>query len=201
VSAAERREALIAAAVHEFAHGGLRGTPVDRIARRVGVAQPYVFSLFASKRELFLAAVERGFERVAETFVRAAAEYHEGKASPDCEDALMAMGRAYKEMLSSDRDYLMLQLQSYAACDDELVRARVRRSYAELVALAKELSGGAEPERLDEFFHHGMAFNVAAAMGVDELSADAAWVAAELDAAPPVAVGARGEAKQSERVG
>jgi AcrR family transcriptional regulator len=182
VSSAQRREALIAAAVHEFAHGGLRGTPVARIARRVGVAQPYVFSLFASKRELFLAAVERGFERVAETFVRAAAQYREGEAPPECEDTLMAMGTAYKEMLRSDRDYLMLQLQSYAACDDEDVRARVRRSYAELVALAKELSR-AEPERLDEFFRHGMAFNVAAAMGVDELSAEAGWVAAELAAA------------------
>ena len=28
VPAAERREELIAAAVHEFAHGGLHGTPV-----------------------------------------------------------------------------------------------------------------------------------------------------------------------------
>ena len=60
VPAAERREELIAAAVHEFAHGGLHGTPVERIARRVGVAQPYVFSLFPSKRDLFLAALERG---------------------------------------------------------------------------------------------------------------------------------------------
>ena len=65
VPAAERREELIAAAVHEFAHGGLHGTPVERIARRVGVAQPYVFSLFPSKRDLFLAALERSFERVA----------------------------------------------------------------------------------------------------------------------------------------
>ena len=48
VPASERRDALIEAAVHEFAHGGLHGTPVDRIARRVGVAQPYVFSLFGS---------------------------------------------------------------------------------------------------------------------------------------------------------
>ena len=48
VPAPERRDALIEAAVHEFAHGGLHGTPVDRIARRVGVAQPYVFSLFGS---------------------------------------------------------------------------------------------------------------------------------------------------------
>ena len=64
VPAAERRQALISAAVHEFAAGGLHGTPVDRIARRVGVAQPYVFTLFENKRELFLAALERSFEQV-----------------------------------------------------------------------------------------------------------------------------------------
>jgi AcrR family transcriptional regulator len=181
VPAAERREELIAAAVHEFAHGGLHGTPVERIARRVGVAQPYVFSLFPSKRELFLAALERGFERVAEAFRRAAAEYAEGSAHEDCEDALEAMGHAYKEMLLGDRDYLMLQHQSYAACDDELVRARVRRRYAQLVELARELSG-AESERIDDFFRHGMALNVAAALGVEDLSVGCAWVAAELRA-------------------
>jgi AcrR family transcriptional regulator len=181
VPAAERREELIAAAVHEFAHGGLHGTPVERIARRVGVAQPYVFSLFPSKRDLFLAALQRGFQRVAETFERAAREYAEGAAGEDCEDALDAMGHAYKELLVSDRDYLMLQHQSYAACDDDVVRACVRRRYAELVELARTLSG-ADPERIDDFFRHGMALNVAAALGVDELSVGCAWVADELHA-------------------
>jgi AcrR family transcriptional regulator len=179
VPAAERREDLISAAVHEFAHGGLHGTPVERIARRVGVAQPYVFSLFANKRELFLAALERSFERVAETFRSAAEDFREGRAPSGCADALEAMGRAYKELLLSDRDYLMLQHQSYAACDDELVRARVRHRYAELVELAGELSG-AEGERLDDFFRHGMALNVAAALGVEDLSAGCEWVRAEL---------------------
>jgi AcrR family transcriptional regulator len=179
VPAAERREALISAAVHEFAASGLHGTPVDRIARRVGVAQPYVFSLFSGKRALFLAAVDHCFDRFSATFTHAAAAFHAGRAPADCEDVLMAMGRAYKELLSTDRDYLMLQHQAYAACDDPLVRTRVRRRYAELVALVSELSG-AEPERLDDFFRHGMALNVAAAMGVAELSAGCDWVKAEL---------------------
>jgi AcrR family transcriptional regulator len=179
VPAAERREALIAAAVHEFASSGLHGTPVDRIARRVGVAQPYVFSLFAGKRELFLAAVDHCFDRFADTFTQAAAQFSAGSAPEDCEDVLMAMGGAYKELLATDRDYLMLQHQAYAACDDELVRARVRRRYAELVAFVGELSG-ADSERLDDFFRHGMALNVAAAMGVAELSAGCSWVQAEL---------------------
>src|ERR1700692_1170377 len=83
VPASERRDALIEAAVHEFGRSGLHGTPVDRIARRVGVAQPYVFSLFGSKRDLFLAAVERGFERVAECFDEAAAAFDPAIALPD----------------------------------------------------------------------------------------------------------------------
>jgi len=184
VPAAQRREELITAAVHEFAKGGLHGTPVERIARRVGVAQPYVFSLFSNKRELFLAALERSFERVAATFERAASEYLQGRGPADCEDVLQAMGRAYKELLESDRDYLMLQHQSYAACEDEVVRAAVRRRYAELVELAGRLSG-AEPERLDDFFRHGMTLNVMAALGVEDLSVGCDWVRAELHADPP----------------
>jgi AcrR family transcriptional regulator len=181
VPAAERRDALIEAAVHEFALTGLHGTPVDRIARRVGVAQPYVFSLFANKRELFLAAVERGFELVAETFTNAAARFDPGSA-PRGEDVLKLMGTAYIELLSSHRDYLLLQHQAYAACDDEVIRDRVRTLYARLVAHVEQRSG-AEPERIDEFFRHGMWLNVAAAMGVADLSAGCDWVRNEQHAA------------------
>ncbi|MGI8429949.1 MAG: TetR/AcrR family transcriptional regulator [Solirubrobacteraceae bacterium] len=174
VPAAERRNALIEAAVHEFAHGGLHGTPVDRIARRVGVAQPYVFSLFANKRELFLAAVERGFELIAETFDRAAAEFDPEIALPDG-DVLQAMGNAYVQLLQTHRDYLMLQHHAYAACDDELIRERVRACYAGIVTRVERLSG-AESERLDEFFRYGMSLNVAAALGVEDLSAGCEWM-------------------------
>lgn len=179
--AAERREALVAAAVHEFAHGGLHGTSVQRVAERVGVAQPYVFALFGNKRELFLAALARSFERIAEAFRAAAADYREGKAWVECEDVLEAMGGAYRELLASDRDYLMLQHQAYAACDDEVVRARARHCHAEVVTLAQQLSG-APSERIDDFIRHGMALNVAAAMDVEALSVDCAWVSEEISA-------------------
>jgi AcrR family transcriptional regulator len=178
VPAAERRDALISAAVHEFAQTGLHGTPVDRIARRVGVAQPYVFSLFANKRELFLAAVERGFERVLEIFEAAAASYRAGESAVDCEDVLGAMGHAYVELLHSDRDYLLLQHQSYAACADDVVRDRVRHGYAELVSRVQALSQ-ASPERIDDFVRTGMALNVAAALGVEDLSVNCSWIRAE----------------------
>jgi AcrR family transcriptional regulator len=181
VPAAERRDALISAAVHEFAQTGLHGTPVDRIARRVGVAQPYVFSLFANKRELFLAAVDRGFDRIVEVFEDAAAGHRAGGAA-ECGDALGAMGMAYVELLHTERDYLLLQHQSYAACADDVVRECVRRRYAELVARVSELSQET-PERIDEFFRVGMALNVAAALNVEDLSVNCSWVRAELESA------------------
>jgi AcrR family transcriptional regulator len=178
VPASERRDALIEAAVHEFAHGGLYGTPVDRIARTVGVAQPYVFSLFGSKKELFLAAVERSFNRVAELFTRAAEEFDPAQALPDA-DVLKAMGHAYVEMLTSDRDYLMIQHQAYAACDDEAIRDHVRHCYATLVAHVERLTG-ADQEALDDFFRYGMWLNVAAAMGVEDLSVGCEWMRDEV---------------------
>src|ERR1700733_464334 len=179
VPAAERRDALVEAAIHEFAQTGLHGTPVDRIARQVGVAQPYVFSLFANKRELFLAAVERCFERVQEAFTRAAAEFEPATAPPDIDLLKAAMGNAYVELLSTNRDYLMLQHQAYAACDDEVIRDRVRACYARLVTHVEALAPAAEPGWLDEFFRYGMWLNVAAAMGVEDLSVGCEWVRAE----------------------
>jgi AcrR family transcriptional regulator len=139
-----------------------------------------VFSLFGSKRELFLAAVERDFELVAETFTGAAAAFDAATAPPDT-NVLHAMGYAYRELLASHRDYLVLQHHAYAACDDEVIRTRVRACYARLVAHVECLSR-AEQERIDEFFRHGMWMNVAAAMGVEDLSAGCEWICAEADA-------------------
>ncbi len=175
--------------MHEFALGGLHGTPVDRIARRVGVAQPYVFSLFASKRELFLAAVERGFDLVKETFTQVAAAF-DPRVTVDDADVLLEMGHSYVELLHSHRDYLMLQHQSFAACNDPEIRDRVRGLYAGLVTQVERIAAEAaqrhgEPvptsEQIDEFFRYGMWLNVAAAMGVEDLSAGCEWVRAEGD--------------------
>ena len=178
VPAAERRDALIEAAIEEFAISGLHGTPVDRIARRVGVAQPYVFSLFGGKRELFIAAVERAFEHACEGFTRSAQAFTPDPDDPEY-DVLKAMGRSYVEQLAIDRTGLMIQHQAYAACSDEVIREHVRAAYARLVLHLQRLSG-ADNERLDEFMRYGMWLNVAAAMGVEDLSAGCDWVQDEL---------------------
>ena len=101
------------------------------------------------------------------------------------------MGNAYVEMLATDRDRLMLQHQAYAACDDETIRDHVRRCYARLVAHVQSLSD-ADQERIDDFFRYGAWLNVAAAMGVEDLSAGCEWIRAEQGEEPePAQLGGR----------
>ena len=166
-TAGARREELVAAAVEHFAQGGLHGTAVSAITDQVGITQPYAFSLFGTKKGLFLAAVERGFDRVEETFRSATADAAE-------DDRLRAMGEAYGALLS-DRSLLLMQLQGYAACGDDEVRDIVRRRYAELYALVRELSG-ADREELAQFFAVGMLLNVAAAMDLPDLLLNDTWL-------------------------
>lgn len=176
VPAAERRDALIEAAVHHFAHGGLQGTKVSAIAADVGVAQPYVFSLFPTKRDLFLAAVDRCFERVATLFEQAAADFDRNGPQEPEEDKLNAIGHSYMDAIADDPDRLLLQLQAYAACgDDPGIQEAVRANYARLVQLARELTE-VDDERLDGFFQMGMWCNVAAALGIEDFKAGSGWV-------------------------
>lgn len=72
MSAEDRRESAVRAAVTEFARSGYNGTSTEAIARRVGVSQPYLFRLFPNKQELFLAASERCLDDTRAMFLRAA---------------------------------------------------------------------------------------------------------------------------------
>ena len=56
-TADERREEILDAAMEEFAEHGLDGTSTDTIAREAGISQPYLFRLFGTKKELYLASV------------------------------------------------------------------------------------------------------------------------------------------------
>ncbi len=160
LTADERRAEIVRAALIEFAAGGFAGTSTSSIAARVGVSQPYLFQLFGTKRELFLATVRHGFERTRLVFVEAARRGRR-EEGPAC-DILERMGFAYMELLA-DRDLLRVQLQAYAACGDEDVRTVVREEFSRMHATVRDESG-ASPEELHHFFAEGMLLNVAAAL-------------------------------------
>ena len=146
------------AAIAEFAVAGYHGTPTESIARRAGISQPYLFRLYGTKKDLFLACLERCFDRTQETFRRAA------EGAPEAE-RLQAMGRAYLELLA-DRELLLFQLQTYAAAEDDAIRAAARRRYEELAETVCEL-GGLDREGVLPFIGQGMLLNVAAALELD----------------------------------
>jgi AcrR family transcriptional regulator len=170
MTADERRADVLRVAVAEFAKRGYQGTSTEDVARAAGISQPYLFKMFPTKKSLFLALVQHGFERVRQAFIDAV-----GDATGDA--ALDRMGERYGELLR-DRDELLLQMQAYAACDDPEIRERVRAAYARLVIHVERLSDAGQ-ERIDDFLRNGMWLNVAAAMGVEDLSAGCEWIRAE----------------------
>jgi AcrR family transcriptional regulator len=163
-TAEERREAVLDAALEEFAERGLDGASTEAIAARAGISQPYVFRLFGTKKELFKAVVARCFRQTLELFQRAA----EGKRG---EEALHAMGEAYVDLLR-DRVRLRAQMQAYAACSDPELCRVVRDGYGDLVAYVERVSA-LPTEEVTRFFAIGMLLNVIASMGLDDL--DEPW--------------------------
>jgi AcrR family transcriptional regulator len=158
LTAEERRSEVLDAALEEFAAAGFEGTSTEDIARRAGISQPYLFRLFGTKKELYIATVARCFRETLEMFQRAA----EGLRGAD---ALAAIGEAYRGQLERDRTALRAQMQAYAACDDPDVRAAVRAGYGDLVAYVRRVSDADLPA-IWSFFSTGMMLNVMASMGL-----------------------------------
>jgi AcrR family transcriptional regulator len=163
-SAEERREEILEAAMAEFAARGLDGASTEAIARAVGISQPYVFRLFGTKKELFIATVDRCLRGTLE-MMRTASAGLKGEA------VLEAIGEAYTQRLANPT-YLHAQMQSYAACGDPDIREVVRRGYGELVEYVERTSG-LPSDRVAHFFAKGMLLNVIASMEL--LHADEGW--------------------------
>jgi AcrR family transcriptional regulator len=162
MSAQERKESVLDAAMAEFAKGGLAGTSTEAIAVRAGISQPYLFRLFPRKKDLFIASYQRAFARIEGRF----AEASEGLTG---DAALDAMAGAYHDLLA-DRNLLLCQLHTYAASDDPEVQETARSCYHHLWRMA-ETRSGADSDTLRIFFAMGMLWNVAVALdlpGLDE---------------------------------
>jgi len=165
MGADERRELVVRAALTEFARGGLAGTSTESVAKRAGISQPYIFRLFATKKDLFIAVVTSCYDRVYKAFLAAA----DGKTGTE---AIEAMGLAYGVLLQ-DRDLLLAQMHAYtASADDPEIRAATRDGYRRLWLLVERASG-LPAEEIVRFFSVGMLINVAAAMDLPHL--DEAW--------------------------
>ncbi len=157
-SAGARRSSVLTAAIAEFAQSGYAGTSTEAIATRAGISQPYLFRLFGTKKDLFIATYNLVSARVEEAFIDAADGMHG-------EEAMHAMAAAYVELLQ-DPDLLQVQLHGFAAAagDADIARA-CREGFHTLWHLIAERVD-VDEEGLRQFFAHGMLLSVLSAINM-----------------------------------
>jgi len=161
-TADERRAAVLTAARSQFAEHGYHGASTEAIARDAGISQPYLFRLFGTKKELFIASARACMGETLAAFQEAA----DGLTGPE---ALEAIGRRYAELLGN-RQMLKMQMQMYAAaCNDPEIQRAARDGYGALFEYVERVSGvGADV--VTEFFSHGMLINVIVALELQQSS-------------------------------
>jgi AcrR family transcriptional regulator len=172
LTATERSERLVDAAITAFAAGGYAGTTTDEIARLGQVSQPYVIRLFGTKQRLFIAGFEQAADRIEQAFREADATDLEG------------LGTAYTELLEQ-RELLGMLLHGFAACSDEEIGAVVRTRFGRIYTLIRELTGADEREATD-FLATGIMLTVLASMrviGPDTVPTEP-WMAGLADSLP-----------------
>ncbi len=119
--AAERRQAIVDAALRVFAGGSYSGSTTAEIARAAGISEPILYRHFASKRELYLACLESAW-----TSFRAALEAKLDERGD--REAIIAIGEASREFHASGGVKpvtLWIQALTEAGEDDE-IRAFLR---------------------------------------------------------------------------
>ncbi|WP_067700849.1 TetR/AcrR family transcriptional regulator [Nocardia jejuensis] len=156
-----RREAVLDAAVTEFAKSGYHGTPINTVAASAGISPAYVFKLFPSKVELFVGALDRCFEQVERSLATGAARTPDG----DPGQILHEMGGAYAELIA-DKSLLMLQVHAQSAADVPEIAEAMRRGLQRVTDYAKNRSAATD-EQVQHFMAYGQLCHLITTLGLD----------------------------------
>lgn len=165
-TADERRETVIASAIDVFGASGYLGTPISAVAEHAKISTAYVFKLFPGKETLFVAALERCFDRIEEA-LEAGAAASEGQ-SPS--DILWAMGDTYADLIA-DRSLLMLQVHAQSAASVPEIGAALRRGLARITRFTKTRSGATDDE-VQRFIAFGQLCHLIVTTGIEDAGDD-----------------------------
>ncbi len=125
--AAERRAHLVETAIRLFTEGSYHGTTTAEIARASGVSEPILYRHFASKRELYLAALEHVWARTRAAWERALEE------APDACAAVEAISKGHVSVRSAKLQLAELWVQALGeASEDPELRRHLRRHMREV---------------------------------------------------------------------
>ncbi len=127
MAAAERRQHLIETAIRLFTEGSYHGTTTAEIARAAGVSEPILYRHFASKRDLYLAALEHVWAKTREIWERALDE------APDACAAVEAIGKGHLSVRSPKLQLAELWVQALGeASEDPVLKRHLRRHMREV---------------------------------------------------------------------
>ena len=125
--AAERRQHLVDTALRLFTEGSYHGTTTAEIARAAGISEPILYRHFASKRDLYLAALEHVWTKVRAGWERALAD------APDACAAVEAIGKGHVSIRSAKFQLAELWVQALSeASEDPELRRHLRRHMREV---------------------------------------------------------------------
>jgi AcrR family transcriptional regulator len=125
--AAERREALIETAIKVFSDGSYRGTTTAEIARAAGISEPILYRHFASKRDLYLAALDHVWTKMRASWERAL------ESTDNVREALETMGRGHVTVRDCKFQMAELWVQALGeAAEDPELRKHLRRHMREV---------------------------------------------------------------------
>jgi TetR/AcrR family transcriptional regulator len=147
--AAERRRALVEAALRVFSNSSYDGATTAEIAREAGVSEPILYRHFASKRELYFACLDEGWRRFRAAIEEALA------AEPDPSrwaDVIPRAARTFHERGECKPSSLWVQAINQAAEDPEIRKAirknlREAHSFFEQVISEAQARGGIPADR------------------------------------------------------
>jgi len=125
--AAERLQALIDTAIRVFSDGSYRDTTTAEIARAAGISEPILYRHFASKRELYLAALDHVWGKMRASWEKTLA------TTTDVRAAVETMGRGHVTVRDCKFQLAELWVQALGeASEDPELRKHLRRHMREV---------------------------------------------------------------------
>jgi len=94
-----------------FAEKGYYNTTTALIAEKAGISQPYIFRFYKTKEELFVAALDRAFERILQTFQN---------VESSSEQIVANMIKAYEELSVSHPNEIALQVIGLSVTEESI---------------------------------------------------------------------------------
>lgn len=175
--AAKRREQLLDAALELFASRGYARATTSELAKAAGVTEPIIYRHFSSKKDLFIALIERTGQQTLEQWAQ------ELKNAADPADRLRRIIGDNPMVSARGRVAYRVLLQSITESNDDQIRAAVSTHIESVHSfLVREVERAQEGHRVTSKFsaeilawlliHIGMGYGVVTALGLERHGMD-----------------------------